>query len=624
MTQEYKIPAFAKGIHNLFPDYLINSDALSDALGWITKDGEIQLARGRERVGADGGTGQCDEVHFGYKVDGTAVMFRKAGTKIQTLVGSTWTDVITGLTAGAPTSFSNYASLAGAFVYIFSTDGIYKICTANPTSYASLYDSAKNFKGIGFIDKGRTILWGREKDRTGLYGSWIDAQNTTTYTTVSGEAITDVASGTLAFKAGGATRTCFVVQITDTSSGEVFTDNYNGGLTGSLGSTGTINYMTGAFTITGQSGGGTATYQWENSNVKGVTDFTKSVPRVAAEGFIFRQDIGGDAIKSVHVLDGTYYSIKERSIYSLFIESNDTDATNEVFRNGVGVPSSGSSVPTSKGIILMDTSSGDQPLVKIISRNVAGDSFDVTPLFSHFDFSLFTYDEAKMFAYGDYILIACKSSGADKNDNILMCDFLNSTVDILPYEAMSFAQNAGILYSGDSVSANTYKTLNGFDDLGYVIENYADGKADDLTIPSLKKTKKLRLKGLISKAQAIEVYMSLDNGAFSLVGTIDGDSSCVDITNPNTVGSGMVGGDVVGGSDAVLAYPFYIEMKTRTSKYQRRKLRFKAIGLGFASIKEVTDYDIWSYDDRIPKRYRLKQNVDINDSSVTDLSEPNN
>lgn len=70
--------------------------------------------------------------------------------------------------------------------------------------------------------------------------------------------------------------------ITDTSTGEVFTDNFSGVLSGTLGGTGTINYMTGAFT-TSQSGAGTVNYQWEMTNNKGVTDFTKSATRLAGE-----------------------------------------------------------------------------------------------------------------------------------------------------------------------------------------------------------------------------------------------------------------------------------------------------------------------------------------------------
>lgn len=620
---ERNIQAFTKGIHDRFSSDIIPDDAFATSQGWQTIDGRFELMRGRYRVGSDGGTGQCDEVHIAYTTNGTVRLYRKASTKVQYWNGTSWDDVITGLTAGAPTRFSNYSSLAGAFVYVFSTDGLYKICTANPTSYASLYDSAKNFKGIGFIDKGRTILWGVQKDPTGLYGSWIDAQNSTTYTTVSSEAITDVASGTLAFKAGGAKRTCFAVQITDTSSGEVFTDDYNGNLTGDMGGTGTINYMTGAFTITGQSGAGTANYQWEDSNVKGVTDFTKSAPRQASEGFIFRQDIGGDAIKNVLPIDGVYYSMKERSVYRLALSDDDTDATNEVFRSNIGVPSSGASTATSKGIVLLDTANGERPLMRIITRNLTGDNFDVTPLFAHFEFANYEYDDARMFTYGDYILLACKADDASANNVILVCDFINNTVDIAPYEALSFAQDGSILYTGDSLSANVYKTFNGFDDLGNVVENYATGKNDDYGVSDLKKTKKLRIKGMISTGQSVKVYCAFDESTFELLGTISGYATYVDVENPNTIGLNLIGHDVIGGSDAQIAYPYYCELKIKTPKFQKRQLKFVAQGFGHASVESVEDWDIWTYERRMPKRYRQKQNVSINDGTTTDLPEPN-
>ncbi len=85
-----------------------------------------------EVIGATGTAGNSIQ-HTGYKVNGDKVLFRKAGTKVQYYNGSTWQDVITGLTENAPITFANYSSLAGAFVFIFSTDGIYKIVTANPT-----------------------------------------------------------------------------------------------------------------------------------------------------------------------------------------------------------------------------------------------------------------------------------------------------------------------------------------------------------------------------------------------------------------------------------------------------------------------------------------------------------
>lgn len=623
MATESKIKAFIKGIHNRFNDEIIPTDALSNALGWITTSGQIELARGRALWGDVGSVGACDALHTGFKADGTPVYFKKAGTVIQTLVGSTWTNVITGLTALAPTTFCNYSSLAGAFVYIYSTDGIYKICTANPTDYTSLYDSAKNFKGTAFIDKGRAILWGRLDDRTGLYGSYIDAQNSTVYTSVSGEALADVASGTLAFKAGDAKRTCFAVVITDTSSGEIFRDNFNGVLVGSLGNAGTINYMTGAFTITGQSGAGTASYQWEMSNNKGVTDFTKSTPRTASQGFQFPQDIGGDPIQTVIPLDGVYYSMKSNTIYSLSLDTTDLAATNEVFRTNIGIPSRNAAAPTSKGILFLDTANGERPLMRMVMRNLTGDGFDTNPIFEHFDFSPYNYDDAVMFIYGEYALLACKESGATANNIVLMMSYVNSTVDILPYEVLSFTQSNGTLYTGDSLSQSAYATLNGFDDLGYVIENFAITKAESFEIDDLKKVKKLRCKGLISTGQSISVYGSFDEDAYQLLGTISGDATYVDIENPNTIGLNLIGRDVIGGSDSQVAYPYYCELKIKTPKFRKRKLKFVANGFGYASIDLLTDYDIWTFENKMPKRNRQKQNVSINTGVDTDLAEPN-
>jgi hypothetical protein len=622
MPTTRKISAFTKGIHNLFDDEIIPDDAFSSGIGWITKDGAMEVARGKKLLGDVGAVGSVSDVHIGYKTNGSIVQFKKSGTKIQTLVGTTWTDVITGLTVDAPTSFSNYSSLAGAFVYVFSTDGIWKIVTANPTSATALFDSAKNFKGIAYIDSGRSILWGRVDDKTGLYGSYVDAQNSTVYTAVTSEAITNVASGTLAFKAGGATRTCFAVQITDTSSGEVFRDNYDGTLTGSLGSTGTINYTTGAFTITGQSGAGTANYQWENSNALGVTDFSKSVPRIQGEGFQFPQDIGGDAIKLAIPYQGTIFSFKENSVYSLTLTENDTDATNSVFRTNIGIPTSKAAIPTSKGIIYIDTSNTEDTQIKILAKNLLGDDFDTQPIFAHFKFQNYNFTDASMGIYGNYVLIACRKD-ADANNVILMCDYINNTVDVLPYRAKCFMQDSGSLWVGDSQSTSVWQILNGFDDDGFVITNQIISKGDTYGDEILKKVKKLRFSGLIGSSQNIEVYGAFDSNTFTLLGTIYGNAGYVNTENPNTIGLNLIGIDVVGGSDGELAYPYICEIKIKTPKFRKRYIKLVATGYGYASINMQNDWDIWTFENKLPKSQRQKQNVSL-DGTQTNLPNPEN
>lgn len=611
------IQAFTKGIHNVLNDEVIPADAAVSSLNWLTRDGRIELMRGRQSVGGDGAAGKNYGEHTAFKANGTAVRFRKVATKVQYLNGSTWTDVITGLSLSDVT-FANYQSLAGAFVYVFGLDGIYKIAVANPGSFTSLYDATKNFKGYAFIDKGRSIMWGVAKDPTGLYGSWVDGQNSTVYTTVAAE-VTAGTSGTLAFKAGGATRTCFGVVITITAGGQVYTDDYNGNLVGSAGGTGTINYTTGAWTVSA-GGAGTADYQWENSNAKGVTDFTKSATRLAGEGFIVRQDAGGDAIKVVIPLAGSYFSLKASSCYQFTLDTSDTAPTNIIFRTNIGVKTLRSAIGTGTGILYMNTANPTDPRLEILAQNEFGDTFDTKPLFPHFKWSEYGYDDVCVESWDSYALVAC-TSDSDENNRLILADISNKTVDVTYYGARCFTKNAGYLYAGDPISQTTYELFTGFDDNGIAIDNEWIGKGELFGSEKLKKQKRLRLKGLITPDQAVQVYMSTDKDDFILVGTILGSGDYVDYTSSYAIGTTIIGSSTLGGDDEVAAYNFYVELKVRSNKYRKRMLKFVCTGIGYFALDYVGDVDIAMFGNRMPKKYRTKQNVSL-DGATTNMDNP--
>lgn len=623
MVRTSSVKAFVSGVHNLVDKELAPKDASTQSLGWLTKDGRIELMYGRQALGDAGSAGKVVTQHTAYKVDGTAVKFRKIwdGTegKIQYLNGSTWTDVIIGLDRN-PCSFSNYSSLSGNAVYVTSpTDGLFKIMAANPATYTTLYDETRNFKGYSFIDKGRMILYGTVKDPTGLYGSWIDAQDGDVYTTVTAEPTTSL-SGTLAFKAGDSKRTCFGIEITLTATGEVYTDDYNGNLTGSLGGTGTINYMTGAYTLS-NAGVGTADYQWENSNVKGVTDFTKSATRLAGEGFTVRQDIGGDAIQVVLPLEGSYFSIKERSVYQFTLDAEDTNPTNQVIRTNIGVSTQRAAVGTGVGIVFIDTGNPTKPKMVILEKNPFGDNFTTTELFPHFDFSQYQYDDTAIDSWDTFIVVACKSGQTDENDILLLCDVTQKTVDISNYGASCFAKDGGYLYAGDPVTTTTYELFTGFDDMGAPLSNYWIGSFDTLGTDTLKKVKRHRFTGKIVPDQALRVYVGLDNSSWQLIGTILGTGDYVDYSSTAAIGTTYVGQGQVGGEGQTLVYPFLIELKVKLSKFRGRQIKFEATGIGYVSIQSITDYDIWTYQDKIPATYRVKQNVSL-DGETTDMDSP--
>lgn len=611
------IEAFVKGTHNIFNDEVIPTDAASSSLNWLTRYGQSELMRGRRSIGGDGAAGKNYGEHAAYKANGTTVRFRKVSTKVQYLNGSTWTDVITGLSL-TDYVFSNYQSLAGAFVYVFGIDNIYKIAVANPASFTTLFDSAKNFRGHAFIDKGRSIMWGVQKDPTGLYGSYIDGQNSTVYTTVTAE-VTAGTAGTLAFKGAGATRTCFGVQITITAGGQVYTDDYNGILTGSAGGTGTINYTTGAWTVTA-GGAGTVNYQWENSNAKGITDFTKSGTRLAGEGFLVRQDAGGDAIKVVIPLAGSYFSLKANSCYQFRLDTTDTAPTNDIFRTNIGVKTLRSAIGTSTGILYMNTANPTDPHLEILSQNEFGDSFDTKPLFPHFKWVDYGYADVALEAWDSYALVACTFDSVE-NNRLILADISNKTVDVTYYGARCFAKDAGFLYAGDPVSQTTYELFTGFDDNTLAIDNNWISKGELLGTEKLKKVRKLRLKGFISPDQVLQVYVSTDKDDYLLVGTILGSGEYVDYTTSYAIGTTLIGGGTIGGDDGVSVYGYLAELKLHLGKFRKRNIKLVAMGIGYVSVNYLTDHKISTFGDRLPKKYRTKQNVS-KDGTTTNMNNP--
>lgn len=616
-----EIQAFPNGVENLLDDEIISQAAASDALNWISQDEKIQLIPGKLLIGQSGIAGKVTGEIFGYKVDGSKIHWEKVGTKIRYFDGTNWQDVVTGLTSNADYTFTNYASLAGNFTFAIGVDGIFKMNNANPANFIALYDASKNFKGYSFIDKGRMILWNTPTDKTGLYGSHIDPQNSTVYTSVSGEATTSL-TGTLAFKAGNPKGNCFGVTITITAGGEVYTDNYLGVLTGSAGGTGTINYITGAYTISA-AGVGTASYQWENSNTGGVTDFTHSATRLAGEGFVFRQDKGGDAILTVLIGSNGYYSIKSQSAYLLSIGADDLTADNNVYREQMGVPNFGGALSTSLGIIFMNTANPGKPEMTILVKNLVDGTLEPKVLFPQFKFANYLYDDCRFFAYDRYILVACKTLTATNNDTLLLCNVSENTVNITGYSARTFASDGTLLYMGSSVVQNVYNLFSGFDDDGFLITNHWDTKGENFAIKSrgqkyvmipqsLKKYRKIRLRGNIVPGQSYQVYANYDDAGWQLVGTVVGTQTYVDDSNPATIGSSEIGIMTIGGNLITNASPYQMDIRLKKQpKFRKRKLRFVALGFGYIDIEYQADWDLFLYGDKLPARFRQKQNVSL-------------
>ena len=563
----------------------IPDGAASASKNFFTTGNTIELRRGSRILGTEiSGNGKNDGVHVASGINGTEVLFRKRGRKIEYFDDDTedWIEVgsnivpVSGLTDKA--SFANYASLAGYQVFVCGPNfGPFKIMVANPGSYTDLTDSTKNFQGYIKIQQNRMWLWGRLKDKTGVYGSYIDAA---AYTTVTGEATTSL-SGTLAFKAGGAVRTCFAVTITITSSGEIYTDNYDGTLTGSLSGTGTINYTSGAYTLS-NSGAGTADYQWENSNNTGITDFTKSVTRTAGQGFVFRQDDGGDPIQNVFSLGSTEYCMHTKKTWALTLTADDTNATNFIYRENVGIPNRDGGVATGDGIYFIDTTNSKDPELRILA--FSSQSQEVIPRSISKGRTLnkelvglsladFVFSDAVMTEFDKYILLACKAnSDSGENDRVIVYNKENNALDIVDFLVASFTTYDGALVAGDSVTDNVLELLSGLDDSDSAIDAFWESSLTSHQIKELKKTRRLVIDGNIGVNQEVRIYLAFDRNSYVEVDpvsdgepAIKGGGSYVDRGEQVHIGAAVVGKkEVGGGGSGIEAFHYTREISINT------------------------------------------------------------
>lgn len=652
--RELKNSIFSSGVQNSVSDEIIAKDASSGSLSWRTRDGRIELVGGRQEYGTNttetGGNdvdtppdiGGTYAQIFAPRQDGTRVHYRKINDRVQVYQSGDWLDVIQDLTANSEVFFAPYASLAGNFLYIGSQDGLYKINLANPRSYKDMFDSTKNHKGFILINESRMLLWDRsdqQADRTALYLSKIDPQGTN-YTTVTNENLgasgNTTYTGTLTQATGK--RFVFALNITGTTGAgvETFTDNQNGVLTSDKGGTGTINYATGAYSITFNavttSGNVEADYQYEDSNSGGITDFTFSTPRLAGEGDFIPQEYLGDPILNVIPFDNKYYSFKKTSVYELDLTADDTNATNTVFRSDIGVQSRKGVCATGKGIAYIDTANPDKPILSMLVRNPVGGNLEpinLTPLFA---WENYRFDQCVMDTWGELILVSCRTPDSDQNNRLMLVNTSQKySVDITYYGVRSLAKNEGILYGGGPVSEVVYTLFTENDDLGDVINNFWISKNENFGDDRLKKVRYLELKGLIDPNQSYQVYVSFDDNSNQLVGTVLGSASYVDLTNPqlvevglggknlsNLVGGDPVGNQILGGGvsnsatgNTIVAYPYYTRLLLRTPKFRVRRLIFVALGYGFCSVEMTKDFDVLAFEQRIPARFRRQRFVSL-------------
>jgi len=602
--------------------------AASSSLNFITRGTKIETRNGYAVFGSEIAGNGKSYLYTAHLWDGTELVFKAAGNSLYYYSTSLadFVEVGSNILAGNNGEriwFAEYTSPAGAQLWISSTHtDLIKIMTANPGSYTSMFDTSKNFKGSIAIKSNRMFLWNylagtlSQATKNTLQGSYIDAMN---FTTVSGESVgtgdgsTKTFTGTLAFKGGNPKGTCFALTFTDTN--ENFTDDYLGNLVGSLGGTGSINYTTGAYSITFNTApvnlqAITTSYQWENSTNNGIADFTHSGTRTAGQGVAFVQNDGG-AIRNIFTLNGSEYVLHERKAWLLNIPTDDTTATQAVYRDRLALASDRGAVATADGIYYVDTTNKSRPYIAILTYDPLSALVLPKDLSSEIlDLSGYVFDQCVAYEWGSFILFACRTTDSSVNNRVVLYNKEIATskepvFDLVDYFVNDFATVSGTLISGDSASNSVFTLFSNWDDDGSIPNYYWIGNIDNLGILTLKKVKRLWIEGEIDINQSVDVSISTDRGGFTKVGTIYGSGAYVDVGQNVLIGSTIVGlYPVGGGTNGATAFHYQIEIRLGLDKFQDRQIKFAPTKIGYFSVSRMTDFDIRYHQDKLPSKYR--------------------
>jgi len=589
-----------------------------DSLNWLTsgKDGDhIELRRGYAILGQTRNTdanGKVTGLGVGAKYDGVQTPFYSHGRKVKYYdvitddtieVGS---DLIAASASGDDFWFNSYQNLAGSFMYLGSANSTtYKIPVANPGSAVDQVTTDFRFNVLKF-GRGRSFAGDRKgttagnQDKTGLYLSYIDKALLSAYTQVTGEAY-GIGNGVLVTFAKtatviGAGKTIMYPSITDGT--ETFIDDRNGNLIGNLGGTGTINYATGAMSVTFNTAPTnlqaiTCSYYHETATSAGVLDFSGSGN---GQGKVYRQDDAGNFMATFD-LNTIEYCFHKLKTYQLSVSLDDTVSTNLPYRN-VGIPYSRAAYFTPEGLLFADLARPTEPKFRVLEvlQGTTSTTIEPTSISDALDLAPFSFDYCVAFRWGDYRVFCIQNKTnavADTFNSVMWVqNVLSGAWSKLNYYASCLAEYSGTLIAGDSISNNLTTLFSGYDDDGDVIENYWISTDLDLKTNHLKTCRRMILSGLIQKEQSFEVHISLDGGAFSLFETITGNGTYVDTGINTYIGASTVGSKVVGGGGSDTAHPYELDFKINTDKFKYITVKLVALKIGYISVNLMEFKDI--------------------------------
>lgn len=390
---------------------------------------------------------------------------------------------------------------------------------------------------------------------------------------------------------------------------ELFTDDRSGGLSGNKGGTGIINYASGVFDVTFSAAvTNLATlvsdYYSEDSTNEGPIDFENGDGSSIADAQDFRQDDAG-IFRNIGSISGVEYCMHSIKSYAVRLQSTDT-ISNLIHREKVGVPYWRASVATGEGIYYLDASDPKKPTVRLYQ--LANYSAEVVPrpMSDQLDLSTYLFDQAKMFEWGEYIGLACRTFDSTINNRVFLYNRTWKTWEVHDFRISDCDVYNGALVGGDSGSNNIVKLFTGLADGDTAIPNVIIFGKDNLQHVGVKDIRRYRIAGYIGDDQSFDVSYSVDNEPFVQVVTISGAGAYVDLSQRKIIGN-LTLGEIIGGGqsqeDSIFASPYAYEFNVGTPRFERIRIKIEATEVGYLSISEMGAVDWRTKGSRMPIKY---------------------
>ena len=411
-----------------------------------------------------------------------------------------------------------------------------------------------------------------------------------------------VRSGYLALKM--APTTGFGIQITDGT--ERFNDDGNGALIGSLGGTGTVDYITGAYSVTfntAPTNGIKITYFClaESSTYGGILDFQQNSSDTTNSRSqpAFPQADGGGQAMGMASYQGISYDFHMLRTWNFSETRSSTGSafTNLPYWSKIGIPYQRAFYESGDGVLFIDNTDAQNPSVSVLEIPPNSTNLTVVPvkLSADLDLSGFTFTKAIVYRWGEYDIMSCMNSKNGVVDTYNSATFIRNIYsgnwNQLDYTISCLAPWYGGLLMGDFLSPNCFVLFSGFDDDGSPIYNFWQTPAHDLGLQGLKEVDFLHLAGLMQTNQQVQVSISLDFGPYVTYFLLEGNASYVNAAQQVEIGGDTVGSQVIGaggGGGSVFANPFEVDIPIHVGPFEHISVQFQALQIGHAQIDNAS------------------------------------